>query len=163
MFVAWFLLAVIALAGCGINQKEFEPLYRAGKEITGATEVGVTLPRYRELLQALATEVDIAEDKATSGAEKSLVSSYKQALVAFRDAETMWKAKIDLAPVTTRGEPVRITLDGPSEEFFGPLVDTYKLRFSVDRNGTITADEMQQAMWAAAAKSLGVGEAIYNQ
>lgn len=157
------LLVVGIAASCGINQKEFEPLYRAGKDISGATEVGVTLLRYRELLQALATEIKVAEDKASSAKEVAFVSAYKDALVAFRDAETMWRAKIDLASVTPRGEPARIILAGPSEEFFGALVDKYKLRLSVDAENKITIDEMQQEMWKAGGNSLAAGEAIYNR
>lgn len=156
------LVLFLACAGCGIDRAAYEPLYRAGKDIAGAREVGVALIRYRELLQNLATEIKVAEDKATSEQERAFVSAYKDALTAFRDAETMWRAKIDLAAVS-RGEPVRIILKGPPENFFGPLVDKYKLRLFVDIDNTIAADEMQEAMWEAAEKSLAAGEAIYNK
>jgi hypothetical protein len=156
------MITAILASGCGLDQKEYEPLYRAGKEISGATQVGVALLRYRELLQGLATEIKIAEDKAKSTNEQSFVAAYKEALIAFQDAETMWRTKIELA-AAWRGKPVRIVLQGASEDFYGPLIDKYQLRLSVGADKTIAVDEVQQAMWAEASKHLLAGEAIYNK
>lgn len=153
--IAWFLWSR------GIDQEQFEPLYRAGKQVAGATEVGVTLVGYRELLQQLATEIDIAEDKAKSDIEKRLVEAYRNVLQDHKDAQTIWTAKIDLAGVTPKGESTKILMSGPSEGFFGPIVDKYDLRHLVS-NGVITAESMQQGIWAVASKDLAIGEAIYN-
>lgn len=159
------VVAATMSAACGIDQKRFEPLYRAGKAISGATEVGATLVEYRELMQSLATEIEVAEDRASSSDELQLVAFYKDALAAYRDAATMWQAKIELASAF-RDKPPRIMLgprSGPSEAFFGPLVDKYDLRLSVDASNTIAVDEMQQEMWRIASEHIAAAEAIYNK
>jgi hypothetical protein len=87
----------IVLIGCAgkVDQEKFDPLYRAGKAIEGATSVGVNLIRYRELLGTLAAEVSVGQDKAGSHAERDMVKAYAEALAAYKDAEIVWTQKIE--------------------------------------------------------------------
>ncbi len=102
MKICMFLLLVF-LTDCSggqqasqhqVNQAKFEGLYRAGKTIDAAVVVSVTLPRFRELVQAFATEVSIAKDKSTAPAERNLMELYADVLDVYRDSLALWDAQI---------------------------------------------------------------------
>ena len=77
-----------------IDRSRFENLYRAGKQIEGGLGVGISLIRYRELLQELATEVSIASDLARWESEREMVAAFAAALATFKYAETTWTNNI---------------------------------------------------------------------
>lgn len=91
------MLGLALLAGCSpkIDQKKYENLYRAAKAIEGAIAVGITYPKFGELLQNLSTEISIANDKAKSDTEKELLKSYFEVLTTFQESSTVWKYKIE--------------------------------------------------------------------
>lgn len=98
------LLLLLFLSGCSrvqqapqpqVNQAKFEGLYRAGKTVDAAVGVSVTLPKFRELVQAFATELSIAKDRASVAEERRLVDLYADALNVYRDSLALWDAQID--------------------------------------------------------------------
>ena len=58
----------------------FASLYRTGKAIQAATEVGVNEFRFSQLLGEVATEVEIAKDHAKSTQELAIVKQYQKAV-----------------------------------------------------------------------------------
>lgn len=66
----------------------FEPVYRAGKAVEAAVQVGVAPSRYQELLQAFSTELSIVDDKVSTDDQRALSSLFRAALTAYKDAGT---------------------------------------------------------------------------
>lgn len=155
-----FVVALLALSGCarGIDQQKFEGVYRSGQGMKSATDVGVTLQRYRELLQVFASEVAMAEAKPANEREKLMVSRYTTALENYRDVATLWAAKID------HGRSTLPTTDIPE----GPgLVSKYGLPTDlVDADHpeyrTFSIDSAMQSIWARASENIALANAAYT-
>jgi hypothetical protein len=77
-----------------INQQSFEGIYRATKAIDGAIAVGVSYIKFQELLQSLATEILIANDKVKSQQERDLLGMYSEVLSMYRDSAILLKYAI---------------------------------------------------------------------
>jgi hypothetical protein len=102
---AVFLLIVLFGLACSkskepskavIDQTKFEPLYRAAKAIDASLSVSITLPDYRKGIQAMATEVSIAKDKAVAPEEQKLVELYSDTLSVYQDGLEIWDKKLEL-------------------------------------------------------------------
>lgn len=78
-----------------VDQAKFQDLYRSAKAIEGATSVGLNRPKFSELLQAYATEISIARDKAITKAEKDFVNLHLAALEVYQDSATVWDSTIE--------------------------------------------------------------------
>lgn len=91
------VLPLLLLTACapGVDQEAFAPVYRAAQDIQGATSVGVSLIRYRELLGTYASQVAQAKDHVHTDRERLMVEQYAFALQCYRDAATVWAAKIE--------------------------------------------------------------------
>ncbi|HWW85258.1 MAG TPA: hypothetical protein VNZ26_16730 [Vicinamibacterales bacterium] len=94
------LIPLVMAVACGrspvrpqIEPGKLDTLYRSIKAIEASTGVGVTYVKFGELLQAAATEVSIARDKATPGIEASIVADFDHVLDAYRDSATIWQRK----------------------------------------------------------------------
>lgn len=87
--------AMILIMAChrGVDQETFAPVYRAAQDMQGATAVGVTLIRYRELLGTFASQVAQARDHVRSDRERLMVDQYAVALACYLDAAALWDAK----------------------------------------------------------------------
>lgn len=73
------------------NQSKFEGVYRAAKSIQGATASGVSYTRFRELLQALSTELLMVRDHAPfSERETALESLFAAALNHYENSAAFW-------------------------------------------------------------------------
>src|SRR3990172_5636920 len=59
-----------------IDEKQFENVYRAFKQIQGSIAVGISYVTFVKLLQDVATEISIAKDKVKSETEKELLEIY---------------------------------------------------------------------------------------
>jgi hypothetical protein len=77
-----------------VDQLKFEALYRSAKNIQGALTVGSSHEKFTGLLQALATEISIAEDKAASDDDRKLVDLYTEALEMLQDSLMLWDAQL---------------------------------------------------------------------
>lgn len=78
-----------------VDSAKFESLYRSAKAVEGAQAVGVSYVRFGEFLQAFATEVSIARDKAASAEERRMVGAYADALATLQDSLALWRAQFD--------------------------------------------------------------------
>jgi hypothetical protein len=138
-----------------IDQQKFDGVYRAGKGMEGATGVGVNVIRYRELLQAFATEVSIANDRAHSAREREMVGQYAGALQAYQDAGFLWGKKLDGAK--------RLSMSSDPEVRRIVLNDAYNI------NGTgsgesfsFEIDDAVQVLWRSARIRLSEANRIYT-
>ena len=75
------VLGALLLVGCGgLDKEKFALANRSGQAVKSATDVGVVPGKYRELVQAFATEVSLSRDKATNEKERALAGEYGDAL-----------------------------------------------------------------------------------
>jgi hypothetical protein len=72
-----------------------EAVYRAFKQIGGATAIGVTKPRYDELLQNASAELLILADLAPDSVDAPTLRRYGEALEKYKDAGVLWAEQID--------------------------------------------------------------------
>jgi len=151
------LISAMTIVGPGCNRRpdkeRYEPLYRAGKQMHEAVSVGVTLPRYRELLQALATEIEIANDKARTQVEKNLVVGYRDALQTYQNAETAWAIKLKLTTATT------VNMHQLPE--IHNVIAFYEFE-RLTEGENVDLDSIMKALWIAAEEDLAIAEARYN-
>jgi len=73
---------------------QFDGLYKTGRALGAATDVGVNYARYGELLANMATEYEIANDKVTDRVDRDVLGGYGRALSAYRVAGELWSMKI---------------------------------------------------------------------
>jgi hypothetical protein len=142
-----------------MDQQKFEPLYRAGKAIEGATSVGVSYLKLGELLQGLATEVLVYKDRTNGEEEELLVALHAKALQIYKDSLVVWKPKIDtgetLAPNVYGGREVSL------------LVDQYNLDAEANtRTPDLViikdGDAALRKMWSVADLQLQRAELVYK-
>jgi hypothetical protein len=128
-----FSLAVGANAS---EQLKFEPLYRAGKAIEGATASGVGFVKFSELTQAFTTELLVANDRAATDKERQIVALYATAAQAYVDSLTIWRANIQTSGAAEVLPNVQ------------PLFKRYRLTDRVGNEATL------QIIWSVAGKAL---------
>lgn len=88
------IVGIVVLTGCsGLDREKFALVNRAGQAVKSSTDVGVSLIKYRELVQAFATELELAQGKATNDKERALASEYASSLSTYRDALAVLDAK----------------------------------------------------------------------
>lgn len=160
-----YLVVVAAISGCSprVNQKDFESLYRSGKAISSAAEVGVNYSSFSTLVQELAREISIAKDRASNPVEKDMAKKYQEALTSYQDSLTVWKNSIDGASYDwiPNGEIY-------VEDELKPLVTKYSLQTQprsieiTGHNFETISDSAIQRIWANADKSLEAATSIYT-
>ena len=139
-----FVLLTLCACSAKIDQAKFEAVYRAGKSMEGATSTGVTWLKYSELMQAFATEVSIAKDKAQSTIEQELVSLYGEALIAYQDAQIVWRKKI--------GHDGNL---GISESEMKRIVEAYPIQGAGSGSSfSFSPDQAIQTIWVRAGAKL---------
>ncbi len=138
-----------------IDATKFEPVYRAAKGIQGALTVGVNYAKFGELLQAFATEVSSAADKANRPEEQKVLGAYKEILSIYKDSFVIWQRDINEHnnPKGLAGLPVG-EVDVRNE--IVPIVEKYKLptkartqEYSGYKYKTISS-ESKQFLWQLA-------------
>lgn len=145
------LLLFLSACSRGIDQAKFAAVYRAGQDMKSATEVGSTLARYRELLQAFASQVAQAKDAARNDREQAMVGQFDAALTAYRDAADAWTIKID-RPTIPDDSPLIAKYALPSE---APIASapTYRV---------VSAEAALQTIWSKATAAINIANAIYT-
>jgi hypothetical protein len=152
--------------GCAprVDRKDFEPLYRSGKATSSATEIGVSYNTFSGLVQGLASEVSIANDRADNKAEKEMTKAYQEALAAYHASLVVWKNSID-------GSRYDFIPEGEIyvEDELKPIVAKYSLS-TQSRNIEITGHQFEtipessvQVIWASAGKFLKTANRIYAE
>jgi hypothetical protein len=92
------MLSALLAAGCAQRHGPHgEAAYRAFRTIAGATSVGVSRVNYSELLQNASSEMLILRDLSTTQEDSSELRHYANALVAYKDAGTLWDSQIENA------------------------------------------------------------------
>lgn len=95
LFIVLVITALLGACSPGIDEKKFDKVSRAAKTIEGSCMVGINYVKFGELLQNLATEVNILKDQLKTKQEGELFKIYLEVLQTYRDSAEMWKTKID--------------------------------------------------------------------
>ena len=132
-----------------ITTATFEPVYRAGKTIQGATEAGVSLLKFTELMQAFATELGIAKDHELNASDRQLLAIYRESFEAYQDSRALWLAKLKEGPVFDPGLHPDVV----------EIMKTYSV--APYPNGNWNADVAIQAVWKKAGERLDSATALY--
>ena len=146
------------LTGCtrGIDQQKFAGVYKAGQDIKGATSVGLTLVRYRELLGTFASQVAQAKDAAKSEHEQLMVSQYENALSNYSDAAKVWGAKVEHGATLL----IQEFPEGPElATKYNLTMHPAELRPEVKM---LYADEAMQEIWQRAGQHLAMANTMYT-
>jgi hypothetical protein len=176
------LVALVALVGCkaappppppaparpvpAIDQQKFEALYRSAKTMQASLSVGLTYVKFGELKQALATEISIAADKASSEREKALVAAYADILTTLQDSAALWEKQIkDHNPELVReGELIVEGAVVPIVQKYGipqrPRKRTFESIGKVVR-WNVAGPNAMQAAWEVAGKQMARANAMY--
>jgi hypothetical protein len=144
-----------------IDQKKFEPLYRSAKTVQASLDVGLTYAKLGDLLQAFATEISIAKDKASTPKETELVGMYRNALLTLQDSGLLWKHKL-------AGAGYDWIPDGRIfvEAELLPVVEKYEIptkheRTSFSKGFTSIPEKSIQLVWAKAGEQLQTANKLY--
>lgn len=145
-----------------VDQKKFEALYRAAKTIQASQTVGVNYQKFGDLMQAFATEISIAKDKASSPKEERLISAYAGALFTLHDSGALWKEQIDDA----RYEFIpagRIFVEAPIK----PIVAKYSLPQKTHKGygkpwQSISSTSIQ-LLWSKASEQIDAANKLYYE
>lgn len=150
-------MMVLALVGCSskIDQQKFDALNRAGRTVKENTAVGVTLMKFRDVMSAYATEVSLAQDRATGSLEKRFVVVHGEALKAYRDSLVVWNSKLE-----HHGADGLAAYPGSD---LRRIVDDHGLEgaFSGD-NFMFDADPAIQKIWIDGRIKLDIADALYR-
>jgi hypothetical protein len=148
-----------AIFFCSCSQKpiidkiKFEPLYRSAKSIEVATSTGVSLIKFREMIQQTAVELSISKDEAVSPSEKLLIEAYANAFDVYSDSLKLWEAKISKENWFTDG----IFCIGDVPE----VAVKYEMKcLDFDRNLFIPNESIQY-LWAIGSSRIAQAGAIY--
>lgn len=144
-----------------IDQKKFEALYRSAKTVQASLAVGLTYAKFGELLQAFATEISIAKDKASTPKEAELVGMYRDALVTLQDSSLLWKNKLSSASYDFIPAG-RIFVEAELE----PLIVKYQIpkrkeRTSFSKGFDSIPEASIQLVWAKAGEQLDMANKLY--
>lgn len=150
---AWILVGCSAAPT--INQKVFEPVYRAAKTIEGATGPGVTYPKFGELLQQLNTELVIARDQVKSDDEKKLLAQFGEVLEAYNFSMVLWKQKLEHSRSVVPGKIFLGWMEVDPE--LAPNLTKYGLKPNAPDGSTSSLtidDDAIQRTWSKAGEAL---------
>lgn len=144
-----------AAVSAKIDGNKFENVYRAFKQIQGSIAVGTSYLNFVKLLQDVATEISIANDKVTSESEKELLEIYVDALDTYRNSAALWEFKI-------RG-PKYLDVEAHIEQIYIkynlPMESRETRPYNWEKWESNLADSVQ-ALWARANERLEKANAI---
>jgi len=159
LLAALVFCAILAACVREVDQKTFDGVYRAGKSIEGATAVGVAYQQFSQLLQNLAIEIAIANDKVRSDKEKELLRAYPEVLGTHRDSRAVWRLKIE--SLRHSFVPEGKIFVHKWHDDLRRVVQKYKVPVEMDKdlNYYIPEDSIQR-IWATARKQLEKADAV---
>ncbi len=143
----------------GVRAAEFERVYRAAKAVEEATSVGVSYPRFQELLQNFATEQGIINDKASSGAERELAGAFAATLAAFKDSATIWRHMIEDSRYSFLDGQISVGVTDKKGKItnapdLAQIVETYHLQVSTRNRFKTISPSSLQIVWLEASQRL---------
>lgn len=132
-----------------------QPTIRAAKAVENATQVGVSLIRFGELLEALAMETKLLRDNAKNEETRDLAYIFEDALKMYQDSRQLWHQGIqsDNSSMSLRRGfivPEHFGLADIAAKYFMPRVslDIWGL------NKGVNVNEGLRLIWADAGKRL---------
>jgi len=152
-----------------IDQAKYERLYRAGKAMTAATDVGVNRADFHRLLLELNTEVQIGMDKALANASnvltKKMVLLYADAQTAYKQSESLW----ELIPTDEDKKTYKDKLPIDDLALAESLRAVYGVEFTVEKRYVWNDAfvfygfplNLPQLIWTKSAAYIAEAEAIY--
>jgi hypothetical protein len=149
-----------------VTTATFEPVYRAAKAVQGATESGVTLIKYGELLQAFSTEISIAKDHDLNEQDKKLLAIYEEAFGHYQVSASLWRMKINASDDLWKGEIPVFFNDKPNETMVNALraydipVEDREMSLTHARYRAAPGDAPQR-VWSRAAASVEQASALF--
>lgn len=149
-----------------VTKATFEPLYRAGKSVQGATASGVTYTKFGELLQALSTEIGIVKDHPLNAADRRLLALYEEAFGHYQVSSTLWQLKFESSSKVWNGE-IPVVLNGKAVNglydvagaYDIPLTD-HTMPYTGTKYATVPGDAPQR-VWAKADEVLNSASRMY--
>jgi hypothetical protein len=75
-----------------IEYSKFQSLYRAARRIEAGISLGLSVPRFSELLESLATEQLLSMDACASATETEFSEQWRGVVVLYTDSLTLWRA-----------------------------------------------------------------------
>jgi hypothetical protein len=138
-----------------VNQLKIETLYRASKKIEASTTVSVTFAEFRNLVQALATEISIAKDGAVSSEEKRLVSLFDEAREAYSGSLSIWNVSIEQSAEFSSRQMIEC-----KDEILN-TVTKYKLDCLPYGRARVLPKESIQYLWTLAQNNLNAANSLY--
>lgn len=151
-----------------VTTATFDPVYRAGKAIEGATAAGVSYVKFGELMQGFSTEIGIAKDHRLNEADRRLLAVYEKAFEHYQASAVLWKFKLD-AGDAFKGE-IPVEIDGKQLIPLETLTGTYKLTveartmsYTGKRYKAVPGDSAQRVWQTASATLQEATEIFYGR
>lgn len=141
-----------------VDKSKFEAVHRAAKSIEASTQIGVTYPKFAELLQGLATEISITQDQSLNTKEQELLGLYQDTLGVYNDSLGLWKTMIEfsgqrsLSGAILYGEVADI-----AHKYDLPPIPWYGYE-SIE----VIPEESRQFLWTIASDKLNAANSIYS-
>jgi len=166
----FLLLACLVILGCsseGVGIKEgtkFSAVYRSVKTTQAALQVGVNYNGLGELIQKMATEISIVEDKAKSKEDKEILNEYRKITNMYKDSLKAWGIAI-----FQRSDSKHLPYDLPEgwlyiNDDLRPIISMYTIKTTehkqqIKGGGTyqmVEANDVRQIIWAQASQEFKV-------
>lgn len=79
-----------------VGAEKFRAVNRASKAMEGAVTTGVSLQKFRDLLQTFATEVAVLEGTSLNSRESECLTLFKASLAIYADSVVIWEAELSI-------------------------------------------------------------------
>lgn len=121
------LTAAVSSSACNhFDETQFDGVRRAGQALQTATGLGVTEPKYRELVQACDVEASLAGQKAQLHSERAVAAKYVDMCAAYRDVLIIWETK--LSETQRLGHEPKLGFINVSHPELRRVVSSYAIR-----------------------------------
>jgi hypothetical protein len=150
-FLCFFLIAANLACG-GVERQRFVRLDEAGRAIEQGISQKADLARFRQLLDAFATELAAAGPRVSTVREGALLSRYQEAYTGLTDMRLVWEAR------QARGSdmlPIR-------EDLPARIAREYELGVNTNEPPSIYANEALEAIWARTREKLATASRSLN-
>jgi hypothetical protein len=153
------LALLVLITGCGEGESPLAGVYRALKMVGGATAVGVTYPRYIELVQVVSGEILMAKQRLRTAKDRDAYEHYVRALATHKDACDMWSRKMDpkYASIVPEG---KILVTGKLEDIASRHGLTLEKGSGTLSQLEYVSEDALQLLWAEAEKQVAVGDSL---
>ena len=172
-------VAICLLSVCGCQRDptsaKFAAVSRAAMALEAGIDVGVTNPKFHDLIQNLYTEIYVARDQVATEKEKSLLKQYEDAAGVYLDSLRLWdhgnKEEIRVCGVNVpkggtilecpKDEPDPDNLSSIARKYNLPVTMHYELKLSHYVFGTVPASSVQD-VWRIGGQKLAACSAALN-